>query len=158
MLTFSSFNHLVTIKLWSVKIFGKQTSSVPYWDVQLYFCVSLFASYLPQLSGLDENDYLITTDTDLWPLKRSMVHMPDNYDLLLAHSHCCSDFEHLNGKFYRMLPISYIGARLSTWRQIMKCSHLSFDSKTILDILQSEFGSSVMNRTSEIIDKYSDEW
>jgi hypothetical protein len=89
-----------------------------------------------------------------------MVHMPDNYDLLLAHSHCCSDFEHLNGQFYRMLPISYIGARLSTWRQIMKCSNLSFDdpSKTILDYLQSEFGPSVMKMTSDVIDKYSDEW
>ena len=127
----------------------------------MFNCFRLFVSYLPQLSKLDENDYLITTDTDIWPLKKSMVDMPNNYDLLLAHSDCCGDFENLDGRIYRMLPMSYAGARVSTWRQIIKCDHFSFDhdpARTVLDYLQLEFGPSVMNMSSDVLDKYSDEW
>lgn len=103
----------------------------------------LFASHLLEFPGKPE-DYLITADADLWPLKASVVNMPDEFELLLAHSHCCGTFEH-RGREYRMLPMSYIGARVSTWRQIMDFSSTldKNQSEEMLKYFEAEFGPRV---------------
>ncbi len=66
----------------------------------------------------------------MWPLKESILGLSTANDLLLVDNHFCGNVAHHNGEEYRMrdrmaalmptmVPISYLGARVGTWRQIM---------------------------------------
>ena len=68
-----------------------------------------------------DNVYLVTSDADLWPISSSVYDLPDGVDVLSLNAFCCSSFKH-GTRTYQMLPMSNIGARIATWRQL---THLS---------------------------------
>ena len=110
------------------------------------FIDRVLASKLNKFPGNDD-DYLVTGDADLWPLQASLVNLPgeENYDLLLTHPNCCGNFSH-RGQDYRMLPMSYIGARVSSWKEILKMDHHQDrieTSEQILKYFEDEFGDGV---------------
>jgi len=61
--------------------------------------------------------YLLTSDTDLWPISRVIYDLPADRDVLSLNAFCCKPFEHKR-KSYHMIPMSNIGARISTWRNL----------------------------------------
>nr|CAH0108971.1 unnamed protein product [Daphnia galeata] len=98
-----------------------------------------FTVNFPEFPGKD-GDFLITSDSDLWPLRKEhFVPRPD-MDVVLVHSGCCGFFQ-MNNKSYPMYPMSNIGATVSTWRQIMNDNHsMAYDSESILNYLGDVFG------------------
>lgn len=82
----------------------------------MFLVFSLFATYLPKYPGT-ENDFVVASDSDLWPLKGSLFRLPVNRDLLVVNYRCYANFTHRN--YRSILPISYIGARVGIWHQIM---------------------------------------
>lgn len=93
------------------------------------------------------DDYIISTDADLWPLRRDHFCVPRaEKKLVLVHSRCCGNFN-LYGKTYRMLPMSHIGASAATWRQIINGNgQTPRDAPSILDYMERTFGPIVRRR------------
>jgi len=95
----------------------------------------LFAANLDGFQGFLEDDYLVTSDADLWPIRREHYVPRSNHDLVLVHSECCGSFNvsWRGNRNYKMYPIGNIGADASTWRQIMNDGRtLAHDSSSIL--------------------------
>ncbi|KAI9559312.1 hypothetical protein GHT06_016101 [Daphnia sinensis] len=107
-----------------------------------------FTVNLPGFPGRD-NDYLITSDSDLWPLRKEHYVPRPNMDIVLVHSTCCRPFK-MNNQSYPMYPMSNIGATVSIWRQVMNDNHsIADDADTILNYLEDVFGD--MARGSLIV-------
>ncbi len=104
--------------------------------------VRIFAFNLKEFPGRP-HDYVITSDSDLWPLRKEHFLPRPNNDIVLLHSECCIPFT-MNNKSYPMYPMSNIGATVSIWRQIMNDNHnIAFDSESILNYLEEIFGKQV---------------
>ncbi|KAI9559305.1 hypothetical protein GHT06_016094 [Daphnia sinensis] len=98
-----------------------------------------FTVNLPGFPGKD-NDFLITSDSDLWPLRKEHYMPQPNKKIVLVHSQCCGFFQ-FNNKSYPMYPMSNIGATVATWRQAMNDNHsIAYDADTILNYLEDVFG------------------
>jgi hypothetical protein len=99
----------------------------------------VFAVNFPEFPGKDD-DFLITSDSDLWPLRKDHYIPRPEMDVVLVHSACCGFFQ-MNNKSYPMYPMSNIGATVSIWRQIMNDNHsIAYDSESILNYLGDVFG------------------
>jgi hypothetical protein len=99
----------------------------------------IFVTNMEKFPGTD-NDYLITSDADLWPLRKEHFIPRHNIDVVLIHWGCCGEFK-MNNKSYSMYPMSNIGATVSTWKQIMNDNHsIAYDYQSILDYLVDVFG------------------
>jgi hypothetical protein len=99
----------------------------------------IFVTNFKEFPG-KENDYLITSDADLWPIRKEHFISHPNMDIVLVHSECCGEFK-MNNKSYPMYPMSNIGATVSIWRQIMNENHpIAYDSESILNYLRDFFG------------------
>ena len=102
----------------------------------------LFVSNLIGFPG-NNDDYVITTDSDLWPIHREHYTPKSNHQIVLVHSACCGNFQ-WNGTSYTMLPMSNIGTSVSTWKQIINFNHRSVnDSQSIIKYFERMFGSRV---------------
>lgn len=101
----------------------------------------IFAANLKDYPGRDA-DYIITSDADLWPLRRDYYLPRENHSLLLLHSDCCGDFNHSN-RSYRMIPMGYIGANAAIWRKIFGSTSIIKDSEDILKYFSNFFGEKV---------------
>ncbi|KZS12490.1 Uncharacterized protein APZ42_022657 [Daphnia magna] len=92
------------------------------------------------------SDYIITTDSDLWPLKKEHFIQPEgsNRPLTLVHSQCCGPFT-FDGRNYTMFPMSHIAASAATWKEIVNfnSSVVAKDSASILEYLKQVFGERV---------------
>ena len=89
------------------------------------------------------DDYLITSDADLWPLHKEHYTPKENMKIVLVHGHCCGFFS-FNGSMYRMYPMSNIGATVKTWRQIMNDGNqYANDSDSIVQYLEGSYGPKV---------------
>ena len=114
--------------------------------------VRLFVANMNEWAERD--DYLITSDSDLWPLRQAHFTPEVDKSLVLLHSDCCDHFNFQN-KSFRMLPMCNIGANASTWRQIMNYNHpKADDSGTILKYFEEKFGPAV----NEEVTFASDNW
>nr|CAH0102665.1 unnamed protein product [Daphnia galeata] len=99
----------------------------------------IFVTNFKEFPG-KESDYLITSDADLWPIRKEHFIPHSNMDIVLVHGECCGEFK-MNNKFYSMYPMSNIGATVSIWRQLMNENHsIAYDSESILNYLQDVFG------------------
>lgn len=138
----------------------------------------LFAA---SLHKFQDNDYLLTTDSDLWPFHGPLYTLPKGKHVLSLNSKCCGRFE-WKGQTYQMLPMGNIGASANTWREIMADgsdvdSGLPTNSKGIVKYFEQTFGD-VANETvhkggnigwfmdqrmisiriKEWLDKHGDQW
>jgi len=84
----------------------------------------IFAHNLPGFPAKDD-DYVITSDADLWPIHREHYTPRPSRELVLVHSGCCGTFQ-WNGTNYRMYPMSNIGATVSVWKDIIDYNHLVY--------------------------------
>lgn len=98
-----------------------------------------FAVNMKDFPGKD-SDFLITSDSDLWPLRKEHYTPLPKYNVHLVHAGCCGKFT-VNNKTYEMFPMSNIGANVGTWKEIMNEGHpLAYDAETILDYFGEIFG------------------
>jgi hypothetical protein len=110
----------------------------------------IFVTNFKDFPGKDI-DYLITSDADLWPIRKEHFVPHPNMDIVLVHWECCGEFK-MNNKSYSMYPMSNIGATVSIWKQIMNDNHpVANDSESILNYLQGVFGEIV--RSPVIVDQ-----
>lgn len=108
-----------------------------------------FTVNFPEFPGSD-GDFLITSDSDLWPLRKEHYSPRPGMDVVLVHAGCCGFFQ-MNNKSYPMYPMSNIGATVSTWRQIMNDNHSTAgDSESILNYLGDVFGE-MMARSPVVV-------
>jgi hypothetical protein len=72
----------------------------------------IFVAYMKEFPGT-ATDHILTTDSDLWPLRKEHFYLPPGIDrpLLLVHSQCCDPFT-FDGRSYPMLSMSHIGIYL----------------------------------------------
>jgi hypothetical protein len=89
---------------------------------------------------VDDEDGIITTDSDLMPIDNRQYESNINSDGFLINSHCCGNFQR-RGKTYRMLAMSHIFLTKKTWRALLlesvqRAELLSLNSS--LDLLSSE--------------------
>ena len=102
----------------------------------------IFAANINEFHFISE-DYLITSDSDLWQLHREHFPPEVGKKLVLVHSNCCGQFSFKN-RSYRMVPMSNIGASVATWQQVINDNHTTaFDAESILSYFQDEYGPSV---------------
>lgn len=97
---------------------------------------------------LNEDDYLITSDVDLWPLEAPHYHLKLDRDILVLNSECCGSFV-FKDQFYRMVPLGNFGARVKTWKQLITSGNQTLLPKTAEDVivyLKNEFGDLVDKR------------
>jgi len=66
-----------------------------------------------------DGTYLVTSDTDIWPIYGDIYRLPTGRDILSLNSECCGAFSHRNVA-YRMLPMANVGMRIGTWRRLTR--------------------------------------
>jgi hypothetical protein len=105
----------------------------------------IFVANLESFPGSLSDD-IITTDSDLWPLRADHFNQPKGFScpVMLVHSKCCGKFN-FGGRSYTMIPMSHIRASAATWKEIINVnlSVVANDSDTILDYFRNTFGESV---------------
>jgi hypothetical protein len=107
----------------------------------------LFTVNMDEFPG-QPDDFLITTDADLWPLDREHFVPRENKKIVLLHAMCCGFFPH-NGSMYRMYPMSNIGASVQTWRKLLNDGHrFAKDSESIFQYLEDYYGPGVRVKTA----------
>lgn len=115
----------------------------------------IFVANMKSFPGAS-SDHVMTTDSDLWPLRKEHFHLPpgmmtmERNRLILVHSQCCGTFSH-GGRSYAMLPMSHIGASAATWRQMINANTTGMmlaanDSASILHYFRQVFGERVYQR------------
>nr|CAH0110640.1 unnamed protein product [Daphnia galeata] len=116
-------------------------SAQPDYRTMLSQTARIFAVNMKEFPGRPR-DFLITSDSDLWPLHKEHFLPRPHKDVLLVHSECCEPFV-LNNKSYPMYPMSNIGATVSAWRQIINDNHnmIANDSASILNYFEEIFGA-----------------
>ncbi len=116
----------------------------------------MFLANMDAFPGIS-TDQIMTSDADLWPLRKAHYYQPQGNDqpLILVHSKCCGPFD-FAGRSYKMLPMSHIGASAATWRQIINrnSSIIAKDSTSILKFFEQYFGGRVHRR----VEFASDDW
>ena len=113
----------------------------------------LFVSHMDQFRGKSD-DILLTSDSDIWPLRRAHFDPDEPYDLLLLNSGRAGKFQHEN-RTYNMQAISCIAASVETWKQLVPHAPMEGNyTEHILSFLEERFGSNV--RQKVILD--SPEW
>ena len=114
----------------------------------------LFVSHMPEWKEIgSDNDLLITTDADIWPLRRQHYVPSGNFDLWLVNSEKAGTFDYHN-RTYSMQAITSIIATAATWRQLIPHSPMTSNySEEILSYFD-HFGPGVR----EQVTVWTDEW
>ena len=95
---------------------------------------------------LNDQDFLMTSDSELAPLKLNYYHVnlnTSNPKITLWNAFCCGSFSFEN-KMYEMYPIGHIGMTKKEWRDVMELNFddYKFDGASVLKKLREFFGKS----------------
>ncbi|CAF3146889.1 unnamed protein product [Rotaria sp. Silwood2] len=85
--------------------------------VKLSQLVRVFSGFLPD-SIVHDNDDILTSDSDLMPLKTSEYRPTNRTDGFIFNAFCCGSF-HRRGRSYRMFPMGHIYLKKKVWRAIV---------------------------------------
>jgi len=118
----------------------------------------LFVGLLPA-NLASENDFIITSDSDLYPVNNNFYNTINNDALKVWNANCCGIFKHEN-KSYQMYPISYIGMRKWQWFDVMKLNHDNYklNGKSILKKISESFNKTVFIKPNNKINKGDPTW
>ncbi|ESO03870.1 hypothetical protein HELRODRAFT_172894 [Helobdella robusta] len=131
------------INLGAVLIFvnNEFQDSIRLSQVLRIFTGNIIISHFPNANDV----YLMTSDSDMWPLNEEIYMMPANKTILSINSNCCSPFRH-RGQTYKMFPLANVAMDIKTWCQLTEHLNLNLHS-TVDDLLQylaNEFGSAAV--------------
>lgn len=116
----------------------------------------LFASTL--VPDIQDQDYLLTSDVDLWPFSANPYVLYHHKSLLVLNFMCCGMFEH-KGVKVRQVPMSNIGASVKTWKELVTTGNRSLPStaKGIVEYFNKEFNLSMANIKKGSVGWYFDQ-
>lgn len=127
----------LTLDAFIIMLETKMERSVMVSQVSRLFASSILQKLFPTWP----ESYLLTTDSDLWPLDPNQYLLPQNKSILSVNNECCGEFKHRE-RTYTMRPIGFIGMNSSMWMQVMTRNSLSpSSSEDIVTYMLREFGS-----------------
>ena len=96
---------------------------------------------------LKEDDYLVTSDADLWPIDQVPYSLSQNKKILILNAGCCGSFKYKE-RLYHMVAMGNVGASVKTWREIITAEGdtLPKNGTDILNIFEKEFGPRARQR------------
>ncbi|CAF0760966.1 unnamed protein product [Brachionus calyciflorus] len=142
---YSNNNPLVKISVKYLERLGVKiikVDSVKSYELTTSKLSRLFSGLLDYKLIMD-NDYVITSDSDLIPIKKEYYQVRNFDDITVWNSECCGYFTHKNESI-KMYPVSHIGMKKSNWKKVMNLDEsIQFDLKKINSKL-------VLNKVMEV--------
>ena len=116
--------------------------------------IRLFCGLLPN-DIVGEQDFIITSDTDLYPIKSSYYNhrlIDMNDQIIVWNAYCCGSFEHNNQK-YTMYPLGHVGMKKYMWKRVMQLSNYdeAISGQLVLNEINHIFGYNSTKRNHEIV-------
>ena len=106
--------------------------------------IRMFIGIFPDDILLDD-DFIMTTDSDLAPLNPSYYNVDMNRTettITVWNAFCCGSFEHADKKMYRMFPMGHIGMTKKNWRNAIELNKMNYtlDGDSVLKMLLKMYG------------------
>jgi hypothetical protein len=107
---------------------------------------------------LNDDDFVLTSDSDLIPIKNSTYHFESLDNINIINAFCCGNFLFKN-KTYNMYPIGHIGMKKKYWRDVMKLDQdFKFNGGSVLDHLREKAFKGQFNESSDLIAGGTSSW
>lgn len=135
---------ILKIKVVNIKL------DVENYEVLIGMVSRLFCSLLPD-DLVSDDDFIITSDTDLFPINEKYFRIDAQETIKLWNHGICEDFEYKR-KMYEMHTLLHIGMLKRQWREVMQLnkSKHQLNGTTILKYLKDFYGESYVKKNSEI--------
>ena len=133
-----------------IKIFYVETS--PSYEKITAMIVRLFIGILPG-SLIDDNDFVLTSDTDLYPVKSSYYNLYSlsSEKILIWNAYCCGNFKFKSEEFVKY-PMGHIGMKKRLWRELMKLdANNVLTGKLVLDKIDNFFGPNTTKTNTQFV-------
>ena len=120
------------------------------YEITTAMVVREMSGLLPE-SFVKENDFIMTSDADLYPLNPSHYVFACDDSIKLWNADCCGSFKHKRSggveREYVMLPMGHIGMRKYQWREVMGLEVASdqMDGPTALRMIKKFNGEVLQN-------------
>ena len=85
-------------------------------SIKLSQLVRIFSGYLPD-GIVRDHDYILTSDSDIIPLRADDYQIGENSIGFIYNAFCCGSFQRRN-QTYQMYPLSHICLRKRIWRDL----------------------------------------
>jgi hypothetical protein len=149
------------LEKFNAKVINLET--VNNYEVIISLVSRLFSSLIDD-SIINDDDFVITSDTDLYPID-SNYYLDDeklskNESIFLWNAFCCGNFNFKN-RSYRMYPMGHIGMRKKYWRSVMNFNQkkkAELNSKFMLDYLSDFFKGDRKIKENDKIGRGDDNW
>jgi hypothetical protein len=124
--------------------------SIKNYEVITGMLARLFVGILPN-HIIRDDDFIITTDTDLFPLSETYLKFDSSESIKLWDVGSCNDFKY-NGQTYEMYAMGHIGMRKKQWREVMKIENktIKLTSDIILKLIVNLYGKKYVKMNHEI--------
>lgn len=86
------------------------------YSIKISQLVRIFTGYLSD-TIVDDWDYILTTDSDIIPIREDDYQLKENTTGFIYNAFCCGSFQRRN-KSYRMYPMSHICLPKKIWREL----------------------------------------
>ncbi|CAF3454860.1 unnamed protein product [Rotaria sp. Silwood1] len=86
------------------------------YSIKISQLVRIFTGFLSD-SIIKDTDYIITTDSDIIPMRKDDYILKNNRDGFIYNAFCCGTFTR-RGKVYKMYPMSHIYLSKQLWRNL----------------------------------------
>lgn len=106
-------------------------------SIKMSQLVRVFGGFLAD-SIVGENDFILTTDSDILPLRESDYWVVPNTDGFIYNAFCCGSFQRRN-KTYRMYPMSHLCLSKQLWRNLV------LESVQRTELLQSNLSAELLS-------------
>lgn len=107
--------------------------------------------FVGALSELDDEDFVLTSDSDLIPVRNSYYKITNVNAINILNAYCCGTFI-FRDKKYTMYPIGHIGMKKKLWRQVMNLSvETKINSQTLIEYVSSNIGPEIVKEDSKIV-------
>lgn len=99
---------------------------------------------------LDDEDYVLTSDSDLIPIRKAYYQVQDYDAIGVWNGFCCGTFQ-LKNKTYEMYPMGHIGMKKKLWKEVMELkSGLTINSKLISDLVRERIDKKAVKQDKKI--------
>lgn len=144
------------LKLFNIKIAYIEAPSN--YETMTGMLSRLFVGLLPD-DFAAANDFIITSDSDLYPVNKEYYNLLNSNALVAWNAYCCGVFKH-EKKYYEMYPISHIGMKKWQWLDVMKinANEYKLNGESILAKISQSYNRSVYIKANNQINKGDSVW
>src|SRR5207248_2770176 len=86
------------------------------YSIKISQLVRIFSGYLSD-KIINDTDYIITTDSDIIPIREQDYQLKENTTGFIYNAYCCGSFKRRE-KTYQMYPMSHICLTKKIWRDL----------------------------------------